>query len=1048
MKRMILSLMGLVLLAFSRTACAENGSAPIHFSEITAKATADYHGDALAIAATPGGARLRCGFQKLEGRVTTQGLWIGSADPAAGSRLRLTADALCRESSRGRECSLTERTASKPRPPGVGDCMALEATGNVAVEDKLVRFTRTLVAEEYSVSVDGVRQDFVILERPAGLGDLRVELALAGARAEAAGYGAKLIVEGSGPTLAYSGLRAEDATGRELTARLEVLSANRLAVRVVDADAVYPVRIDPTFSDVNWVSLNPGMLGADAQVLAITVDGSGNVYVGGEFIVIGTVRANGIAKWNGSNWSALGSGVGGGSGDGPFGAGIVLGTSVFALACDSYGNVYAGGNFTTAGGVAANGVAVWNGSTWSALGSGVTESYSGYSSPVYALAVSGTNLYAGGSFNTAGGVAANNVALWNGSAWSALGSGMNGAVYALTVSGTTLYAGGDFTTADGVAANYIAAWNGITWSALGSGMGGGSAYIEPEVCALAASGTNVYAGGLFTTAGGVPANYIAAWNGNAWSALGSGMNTFVYALAANGTNLYAGGEFQAAGGVGAEFVAAWNGSTWSALGLGTAGTLGALAVNGTNLYAGGLFYVAGGASVHFIAAWNGSAWSALGSGMNNGVSSLAVSGGTLYAGGGFVTAGGVTVNSIAAWNGNAWSALGSGLTGNAAPGFSIFVSALAVSGGTLYAGGDITTAGGVTARGVAAWNGSNWSALGSGLSGYLGQVDALAVSGGTLYAGGAFTTAGGVTANGIAAWNGSNWSAVGSGMGGAPTEGPEVYALAVSDTNLYAGGWFTNAGGVAANYIAAWSGSTWSALGSGMGGVPIEGFEGPHVYALAVSGTNLYAGGWFTTAGGVAANNIAVWNGSAWSALGSGVSGSTYPGYNSYVSALAVSGGILYAGGNFTNAGGVPANCIAAWNGSTWSALGSGIGGPSNPGQSPSVNALAADGSAHLFVGGDFSLAGTNVSPFIAQANIGPGVDGGNFGGLTYSPAIGFNFTFSGATIGQPYSIQRSPSLVAGSWTNLTNFTYIGPAVITDPYAAEESNTFYRAVSP
>ena len=85
----------------------------------------------------------------------------------------------------------------------------------------------------------------------------------------------------------------------------------------------------------------------------------------------------------------------------------------------------------------------------------------------------------------------------------------------------------------------------------------------------------------------------------------------------------------------------------------------------------------------------------------------------------------------------------------------------------------------------------------------------------------------------------------------------------MSGTNLYAGGYFTTAGGVTANYIAKWNGSAWSALGSGMGGDP--------VYALAVSGTNLYAGGDFTTAGGVSANYIAKWDGSAWSALGSGM---------------------------------------------------------------------------------------------------------------------------------------------------------------------------------
>ena len=97
-------------------------------------------------------------------------------------------------------------------------------------------------------------------------GDLRVELALSGARAEAAAGGARLRLDGSGRALAYSRLRAVDATGRELTARLEVLSADRLAVSVADANATYPVRIDPTFSDADWVSLSPGMPGANGDV--------------------------------------------------------------------------------------------------------------------------------------------------------------------------------------------------------------------------------------------------------------------------------------------------------------------------------------------------------------------------------------------------------------------------------------------------------------------------------------------------------------------------------------------------------------------------------------------------------------------------------------------------------------------------------------------------------------------------------------------------------------------------------------------------------------
>jgi hypothetical protein len=198
-----------------------------------------------------------------------------------------------------------------------------------------------------------------------------------------------------------------------------------------------------------------------------------------------------------------------------------------------------------------------------------------------------------------------------------------------------------------------------------------------------------------------------------------------------------------------------------------------------------------------------------------------------------------------------------------------------------------------------------------------------------------------------------------------------------------------------------------------------------YVYALAVSGTDLYAGG---------TGGIAKWNGSAWSALGFGVPGSVF--------ALAVSGTDLYAGGRFTTAGGVAANQIAKWDGNAWSALGSGMSG-----STPTVSALAADGAGHLFVGGDFRFGGTTVSPFIAQANIDV-VNGGSFGGLVYSPATGFSFTFSDATIGEPYRIQVSPDLPGNSWIDFTNFTYTGPRVITDGAAASIPMKFFRAVNP
>src|SRR5437773_6019989 len=95
-----------------------------------------------------------------------------------------------------------------------------------------------------------------------------------------------------------------------------------------------------------------------------------------------------------------------------------------------------------------------------------------------------------------------------------VGFGINDYVYALAVSGSDVYAGGQFTMAGGSAANYIAKWNGSSWTALGSGLGGGSMESPPSVAALAVSGSDVYVGGTFTTAGGASANYMARWDGS------------------------------------------------------------------------------------------------------------------------------------------------------------------------------------------------------------------------------------------------------------------------------------------------------------------------------------------------------------------------------------------------------------------------------------------------------------------------------------------------------------------------------------------------------
>jgi hypothetical protein len=378
---------------------ATNTPTAIPWNEIGAQASANYHGDGLAVMPAGFGACLHCVFQRLDGEATAEGLWLASTvTNTMSDRFRVRATAV-------------GRTADDPNfnAPDSEFSVSLAGTGEVSVCGQTVRFRRPGLTEEYSVSMDGVRQDFIVEQSPPSppAGELVVKLAVAGAQVEAAADGPRLVLEHSGRKIAYSRLRVTDATGRELPARMEVCqvgdevtslnssdlfgsdieekslltaapASGTLAVVVNDAGAVYPVRIDPTFSDANWVSLG-GITGANGQVNAAVIDGSGNLYIGGEFTIVGNAIANGIAQWNGSSWSALGSGMGG---------------------SDPY---------------------------------------------VYALAVSGSTLYAGGDFTTAGGSAATNIAQWNGSSWSALGSGMDNGVLALAVSGSTLYAGGYFT---------------------------------------------------------------------------------------------------------------------------------------------------------------------------------------------------------------------------------------------------------------------------------------------------------------------------------------------------------------------------------------------------------------------------------------------------------------------------------------------------------------------------------------------------------------------------------------------------------------------------
>ena len=661
-----------------------------------------------------------------------------------------------------------------------------------------------------------------------------------------------------------------------------------------------------------WVNLGGQTNVLNSYVMAIAVDGS-NVYVGGNFTDAGGVpSADYIVRWDGTRWNSLGAG---------------LNNIVNAIAVAN-GIVYVGGDFTDAGGDP-NGdrVAMWDGSSWRSLGTGVN-------STVNALAHDGTDLYAGGGFSsTNGDTSIKYVARWNGTTWSKLGSTtFTGSVSALATTSTRIYIGGSFLDAgSNTNADRIVAWNksGSSWEAMGSGASGQVSVIN------AVSDSEVYAGGLFANLGGVSnTTNIGRWDGTAWQAMGTGTSSTVRVIVGSGSAVYVGGDFTTVNGsTSVSKVALWNGtlSSWSAVGInGPGSTVYALGVSGANLHIGGAFTdVAGRYPADYLIRWDGSTFQAWGTWLGTwdnqqyGSSIIAMtagSGSTIYVGGTFTDFAGIPeCDYICLWNGSAWSGLGSGLNGT--------VSAITVSGSDVYVGGSFADAGGLAAADrLAKWSGSAWSAVGA-LGGTTpapaidnGSVTAIAVSGTDVYVGGSFVNAAGNSAaDRIANYNGSSWSAMGSGVSSGT-----IYSIVISGTDIYIGGSFLNAGGDGdADYIARCTSSGCGSLSSGY-----TLLKDGYVYSMAMSGTRLYIGGNFGNVWSDSLRNyIAYWDtsdssfNSLMGSSGSGLDGSVQ---KVFVNTI---GGIdnVYIAGQFTYVKAVSMPYAAYFNGTNWSPITSAV---------------------------------------------------------------------------------------------------------------------------
>ncbi|MCB9879398.1 MAG: hypothetical protein H6835_17525 [Planctomycetes bacterium] len=599
------------------------------------------------------------------------------------------------------------------------------------------------------------------------------------------------------------------------------------------------------FDGVDWQPVGTGVdlvnytfPPSDVRVAAMTVY-NGELVFAGTFDRVGGQAISYIARWNGAAFA-------------PLGAGLSLSfdeADVRALAVFN-NELYAAGQFDLAGGQPAAGIARWNGSAWSPVGSGLRMAGGAAVGYPRALHVHGNELIAGGVFGLAGGLTANNIARWNGTSWLALAQGSFAPVYALETFGTQLIAAGQFQIGGFTA--LPGAWNGTSWSAVGSNPPGlpsvalrtfGSALfadggqtvwrfdgatwsnvgvvsgiyngvLTTNIRTLQTVGGELLVGGQFTRAGSIPnlplvasAGAVAFDGVSTWRTLGTGegLDRRIVRLLPWRGSWFAAGQFSEAGGAPAVGLARYDGDRWQLFARVDGGVIYDAAIHQDGLVVTGNFSSIAGQAFPGVARYDGAAWHPFGT---FGPPGLHAHAGELYAFGG---------SALTRWNGTSFAVVATPPSGS--------IDALhSHSDGSLYAANNDS----VNHR-VLRWTGSQLQPIGTANN----SVQVLGSYGGELLAGGRFSSIGGAAAALIGRWNGSQWSAMPS-----PVSGFSADAFCEFDGDLYAG-----VNGDPRGFLLRLRNGTWSGLGAGIDGVPRLLFADPAVASVFASGDILNAGG-------------------------------------------------------------------------------------------------------------------------------------------------------------------------------------------------------------
>ncbi len=459
-------------------------------------------------------------------------------------------------------------------------------------------------------------------------------------------------------------------------------------------------------------------------------------------------------------------------------------------------------------------------------------------------------------------------------------------------------------------------------------------------------GNEIYAGGWFWNVGEIQMNRIAHWDGDEWRPVGRGVNGRVEAIRYDGEYLYVGGYFTEAynddgARVPVNYIARWSGSEWTSIGNGTGGPVFAIELTDTGLIAGGSFSTVNtdngeAVTVNNVALWDGNIWHAMSNGVQGGVYSIARSdSGGLYIGGDFKYTmrdeDQIELNYIAQWSNGQWTPLAGGVRGYTPT----RVTIIRIFHELVYIAGMITEAynndGTAEAiSGLLMWDGTNWHAPGGRVR---NVVSAITEYRDHIVIAGDIVSVAGERVGNVLKLGEAGWHTVGNarfnGM---------IYSIHSTGSDLLAGGDFTSTGQSGASNFARWNEISWNDI------ITLE-HPSPNAFirSMSASDGNLYVGGEFAAIG---TNNslslIAGWDGNEWFSLGSGAMGHG-------VYAVAARNSEVFIGGNVGAADGIRTYFLAHWDGVRWSDVGGGV--------NATVSEVSVD-DTFLYAAGSFTHAG------------------------------------------------------------------------------------------